>query len=103
MHDSTATITRRTKATNPLDHLTVEQIAAFGAEMDAIRDEVVADLGQDDVDYIRAIVKVQRRLEVAGRGLLWAGWFPPAWLAGTAALSVAKILDNMEIGHNVMH
>jgi len=31
------------------------------------------------------------------------GILPPAWLAGTAALSVSKILDNMEIGHNVMH
>ena len=28
---------------------------------------------------------------------------PPFWLAGTAALSLSKILDNMEIGHNVMH
>ena len=45
----------------------------------------------------------QRSFEVAGRGLLWFGWFPPAWLTGTAALSLSKILDNMEIGHNVMH
>ena len=29
--------------------------------------------------------------------------FPPAWLVGTAGLSIAKILENMEIGHNVMH
>ncbi len=29
--------------------------------------------------------------------------FPPAWFVGTAGLSVAKILENMEIGHNVMH
>ena len=29
--------------------------------------------------------------------------FPPAWLVGTAGLSVAKIMENMEIGHNVMH
>ena len=29
--------------------------------------------------------------------------FPPAWLVGTAGLSVAKILDNMEIGHNILH
>jgi linoleoyl-CoA desaturase len=29
--------------------------------------------------------------------------FPPAWLAGTVGLSVAKIVENMEIGHNVMH
>ncbi len=52
---------------------------------------------------MQRVIKAQRGLEVAGRGLLWVGWFPPAWLAGTAALSLSKILDNMEIGHNVMH
>ncbi len=49
------------------------------------------------------VIRAQRGLEVAGRGLLFAGLLPPAWLAGTAALSLSKILDNMEIGHNVMH
>ncbi|MEZ5078900.1 MAG: acyl-CoA desaturase [Solirubrobacterales bacterium] len=84
----------------PLDP---EQLERFGEEMDAIRQRVVAERGQRDVDYIRGVIRVQRGLEVAGRGLLWAGVFPPAWLAGTAALSLSKILDNMEIGHNVMH
>jgi NADPH-dependent stearoyl-CoA 9-desaturase len=83
--------------------LTPTQIAAFGEEMDAIRQRVLADRGERDADYIRGIIRAQRGLEVAGRGLLWAGVFPPAWIAGTAALSVSKILDNMEIGHNVMH
>src|SRR5204862_124211 len=27
----------------------------------------------------------------------------PAWAAGTATLGMAKILENMEIGHNVLH
>ncbi|MER6993137.1 acyl-CoA desaturase [Saccharopolyspora hirsuta] len=83
--------------------LTDEQLDALGAELDAIRRELIDDLGEQDAAYIRRIVDVQRRFEVLGRALLWAGWFPPAWLAGTAALSISKILDNMEIGHNVMH
>jgi NADPH-dependent stearoyl-CoA 9-desaturase len=83
--------------------LTTEQLDAFGAELDAIRQSVLEDRGERDANYIRRVIKVQRALEVSGRGLLWAGWFPPAWIAGTAALSVSKILDNMEIGHNVMH
>ena len=49
------------------------------------------------------MIRAQRGLEVAGRGLMFAGFFPPAWLAGVTALSLSKILDNMEIGHNVMH
>jgi len=83
--------------------LTAEQVERFGAEMDAIRERMLAARGKSDADYIRRVIRTQRRLEMTGRGLLWAGWFPPAWLAGTAALSISKILDNMEIGHNVMH
>jgi len=83
--------------------LTPEQIESFGEELDAIRQRVLADRGEGDANYIRKVIRAQRGLEVAGRGLLWAGVFPPAWIAGTTALSLSKILDNMEIGHNVMH
>ncbi|HET6873432.1 MAG TPA: acyl-CoA desaturase [Acidimicrobiales bacterium] len=83
--------------------LTPEDLDALGAEMDALRLSILAELGQDDVDYIRKVIKVQRALAAGGRAVLFASWFPPAWVAGTAALSLSKILDNMEIGHNVMH
>ncbi|HEX4804687.1 MAG TPA: fatty acid desaturase [Conexibacter sp.] len=89
-------------ATTP-PQLTPEQLDAFGRELDAIRERVIADLGERDADYIRRIIKTQRGLELAGRALLEVGFLPPAWLAGTTALSLSKILDNMEIGHNVMH
>jgi fatty acid desaturase len=80
--------------------LTPEQLEAFGAEMDAIRQRIVDDLGEEDATYIRNVVKAQRALEVAGRALFY---LPPAWPLAVTSLSVAKILDNMEIGHNVMH
>ncbi|WP_017935450.1 fatty acid desaturase family protein [Nocardioides sp. Iso805N] len=80
--------------------LTPEQLEEFGAEMDTIRRRIVADLGEADADYIRKIVKYQRGFEVAGRTMFY---LPPLWPAAVAALSVSKILDNMEIGHNVMH
>ncbi|BBY55726.1 acyl-CoA desaturase [Mycobacterium koreense] len=83
--------------------LTPEQLEEFGKELDAIREAVIADLGERDADYIRGVIKAQRTLEVGGRALLFAGILPPAWLAGTAMLGLAKIIDNMEIGHNVMH
>jgi len=83
--------------------LTEEQIDEIGTELDAIRNRVVADLGKADRDYLMKIVKWQRGLEVAGRGSLFLGFLPPFWLAGTGALALSKILDNMEIGHNVMH
>jgi NADPH-dependent stearoyl-CoA 9-desaturase len=92
----------RRKASTQIS-LTPEQIESFGEELDAIRQRVLADRGERDANFIRKVIRAQRGLEVAGRGLLWAGVFPPAWIAGTTALSLSKILDNMEIGHNVMH
>jgi fatty acid desaturase len=89
--------------TQAVIELTPEQIESFGAELDAIRQRVIDDRGERDANYIRRVIRVQRGLEVGGRGLLFFGFLPPAWLAGTAALSLSKILDNMEIGHNVMH
>ena len=83
--------------------LTPEQADAFGRELDAIRERVMADLGERDANYIRRVIKAQRALEVGGRALLFAGILPPAWLAGTAMLGLSKVIDNMEIGHNVMH
>ncbi|MGH3530580.1 MAG: fatty acid desaturase family protein [Mycobacterium sp.] len=87
----------------PTITLTPEQAEAFGRELDTIKERVTADLGERDADYIRRVIKAQRALEVGGRALLMAGILPPAWLAGTAMLGISKILDNMEIGHNVMH
>jgi len=89
--------------TQPKIALTPEQADEFGRELDVIKERVMADLGQRDADYIRRVIRTQRALEVSGRALLFAGILPPAWLAGTAMLGVAKILDNMEIGHNIMH
>jgi fatty acid desaturase len=83
--------------------LSADQLDELGRELDAIRARVTSELGAEDVAYIRRMIRWQRGLEVAGRGSLFLGWLPPFWLAGTAALSLSKILDNMEIGHNVMH
>jgi NADPH-dependent stearoyl-CoA 9-desaturase len=83
--------------------LTDDQIGELGRELDAIKQRIVDDLGEEDRDYIYNIVKAQRALEATGRASLFLSALPPFWLAGTAALSLSKILDNMEIGHNVMH
>ncbi|MWA02195.1 acyl-CoA desaturase [Actinomadura sp. LD22] len=85
------------------DHLTPADYAAIARELDALREEITADLGERDADYIHRVIRWQRGLEIGGRALLMASALPPAWLAGTATLAVAKILENMEIGHNVMH
>lgn len=83
--------------------LSAAQLEAFGAELDAIRTRVMRELGEPDARYIRDVVARARRAEVGGRALLFASLFPPAWAAGVALLTLSKVLENMEIGHNVLH
>ena len=89
--------------TSPIAHLSPEDIEELGRELDAIRQSVIESRGADDAAYIRKVIDAQRKLELASRAVLLLSMFPPAWLVGTAGLSVAKIIENMEIGHNVMH
>jgi linoleoyl-CoA desaturase len=84
-------------------HLTDADIENLGVELDAIRQDIEDSLGERDARYIRRTIASQRALEVAARALLAASSRRSAWWAGTVALGVAKIIENMEIGHNVMH
>src|SRR3984893_16618585 len=88
---------------SPLARLSTEQIEELGREFDAIHDEVFDDLGERDRRYITSMIEMHRRLVVLSRVVLLASRYRPAWIAGTSMLSLAKILENMEIGHNVMH
>ncbi|WKU05936.1 acyl-CoA desaturase [Micromonospora sp. HUAS LYJ1] len=91
------------KPVNPIAHLSAEDIETLGRELDAIRDRVLAERGASDAAYIRKVIKTQRTLEMGSRAVLLFSLFPPAWVVGTAGLAVAKILENMEIGHNILH
>ncbi|MGL5985620.1 MAG: fatty acid desaturase family protein, partial [Burkholderiales bacterium] len=83
--------------------LTASEIDAFGAELDQLRHRTVATLGERDATYIRRIRTSVRITELAGRLMLFAGFFPPTFILGVLLLGVSKIIDNMELGHNVMH
>jgi NADPH-dependent stearoyl-CoA 9-desaturase len=91
------------KPANTIAHLSAEDIENLGRELDAIRQQVLDTRGERDARYIRTVIKSQRSMEAGSRIVLLFSLFPPAWLIGTAGLSVAKILENMEIGHNVLH
>ncbi len=92
------------RATVGLSYMTYEQLDEFGTELDAIRQRVLDDLGQADANYIRRVIRVQQGAEVLGRIAILAGVFN-LWVlgAGVVLLGLSKILENMEIGHNVMH
>jgi fatty acid desaturase len=89
--------------TNPIAHLTEADIEQIGHELDAIRQDVLDSRGASDAAYIRRVIDTQRKIELGSRAVLLFSAFPPAWVLGTAGLSISKILDNMEIGHNILH
>src|SRR3712207_4677201 len=88
---------------NPISRLTPQQVEEIGREFEQIHDEVYADLGEHDATYIRSLIEFHRRLAALSRIVLMASRYWPAWVLGTTGLSLAKILENMEIGHNVLH
>jgi linoleoyl-CoA desaturase len=89
-------------------HLTDDEVEQIGRELDAIRAEVEESRGPADAANSDRLIKNQRGLAESSRVTLLAGTRSkrtrkPAWVAGAALLGLAKILENMEIGHNVMH
>ena len=89
-------------------HLSEEEVDQLGRELDAIRAEIEESRGAADAAYINRMIRIQRGLAAAGRVTLMAGTQfdktrKPAIGAGIALLGLHKILENMEIGHNVMH
>ena len=88
---------------NEYAHLTDADVEALGAELDALRREIEADRGVRDVRYLHRTILAHRVLEVVGRLALLGSHKRSLWLFGTTALSLSKIIENMELGHNVMH
>ena len=83
--------------------LSPEQLDSLAGELDALRREVAESYGERDAQHIRRMVRRAQGSAIAGRCLLMFGWGPISWIVGVVALAHAKILENMEIGHNVMH
>ena len=90
--------------------LTVAKSDALAEELNALYKSVMDSLGGDDARYIQRVYAVVVYSELVARGLLAvAGRIPSkrslvaTWLLGTSLLSFSKIVNNMELGHNVMH
>ncbi|KGM40192.1 hypothetical protein JY96_09525 [Aquabacterium sp. NJ1] len=79
------------------------ELHAFEQALTGIADEARARVGAEDARYITRVLHFVRITETLGRALLMFGWFPPTWLLGACLLGLSKIVENMELGHNVMH
>ncbi|MFY2764694.1 fatty acid desaturase family protein [Arenimonas sp. MALMAid1274] len=80
-----------------------EALASFQAELDQVRRDAFAQVGADDARHIRRVRGFVQGSAITGRGLLMFGFGPVSWVLGVLSLALAKIVENMEIGHNVMH
>ena len=65
-------------------------LEAIGRELDAIRERVVSDLGEETSTYLRRVIRWQRGLAAAGRASLFLGFIPPFWIGGARASASAR-------------
>ena len=86
------------------------QSDALAHELNVLYRSVMDSLGSDDARYIKRVYAAVVYSEMTARGLLAAAGcmqskrkIVATWLLGTSLLSLSKILNNMELGHNVMH
>ena len=84
-------------------HLSGADVEALAVELEAIRTDIEESRGENDRTYIRRVIAFQRCLEVAARLTIFASRGRASWLIGTTALTVAKCVENMELGHNITH
>jgi fatty acid desaturase len=84
-------------------HLSAEDVEELGRELDAIRADIEESRGERDARYIRRAIQLQRGLVVGSRVVLMASRNRYAWALGTAMLATGKIIENMELGHNITH
>src|SRR6201996_9418320 len=84
-------------------HLTEADVDELARELDAIRSDIEESRGERDARYVRRTIQLQRALAAGGRVALMASRNKVAWVAGTAMLAAAKIIENMELGHNIIH
>ena len=84
-------------------HLSTADVERLGDELDAIRRDVEESLGERDAAYIRRVIKFQRILDLSARLLIGGSRSRAGWWSGTLALTYAKCIENMELGHNIGH
>src|ERR1700727_3647314 len=84
-------------------HLSPQDVEGLAAELDAIRADIEESRGERDAQYIRRAIQLQRGLAAFGRLALFASSSRIARLAGITSLASAKIIENMELGHNITH
>ncbi|APR82682.1 Putative LINOLEOYL-CoA DESATURASE (DELTA(6)-DESATURASE) [Minicystis rosea] len=80
-----------------------ERLRRFGEELDALRRRTLDEVGAEDVEHVRGLRRLSRRLKVLGRVLIHVSPEPLSFLAGVTSLWIHRQLEALEIGHPVLH
>ena len=98
-------VPKRSGKPDPTAHLSAEQVEALGRELDALRAEIFEVARRGGTRRTSApSSRRSARSSWAAAPCCCSRWFPPGLgRSAPSGLSIAKILENMEIGHNVMH
>ena len=76
---------------------------ALAHDLDQLRLAINSQVGERDARHICRVRGTAQAAAISGRGLLMFGFGPVSWVLGVLSLATAKIVENMEVGHNVMH
>ena len=72
-------------------------------ELDELKARTLAQVGEQDAAHIKKVRAYARVFEASGRVLIHVSFEPVGFGLGVLSLGLYKILENMEIGHNVLH
>jgi fatty acid desaturase len=100
------TLNRRESAAQektPMTGRTAVDLESLRRNLDDLRARTMAQVGEEDAAYIKAVRRAARGLEVSGRLLIHVSLEPVSFSLGVLGLGLYKIIENMELGHNVMH
>jgi linoleoyl-CoA desaturase len=68
-----------------------------------LRARIAAKVGEEDRQHVHSVRFAAKCLEVSGRVLIHVSLEPVSFGLGVLSLGLYKILENMELGHNVLH
>lgn len=80
-----------------------QRLEAFGKEIDAIKERMLAKVGDEDLAYVQRLDRLSRAAEIVGRTLIHFSFEPVSFGLGVSALWLHKQLEATEIGHTALH
>jgi linoleoyl-CoA desaturase len=80
-----------------------DRFRLFAEELDQLKARTLAQIGEEDLAYVKRLDRFSRTLEVFGRALIFVSPDPISFLAGTGALFLHKQIQTTEIGHTALH